>query len=144
MLFPAPRLFFEKARDANMKSVNYMAAIGRILMATLFLVSGFIHVLNLSSPADARAPIAVMTQPDYAFFIATGIEIVGGIFLALGFATRYVALVLALFILAMSIGSNFGNWDQFLKNLAIAGGLIQVWAFGSGGIAITHSRPRSA
>ena len=47
-------------------------------------------------------------------------------------------------MLTMSIGSNFGNWDQFLKNIAIAGGLIQVWAFGSGGLAITHSRPKIA
>lgn len=128
-----------------MKSVNYMAAMGRLMMAALFLVSGFIHVLHLSAPADASAPIALVTQPNYAYFIGTGIEIVGGIFLALGLGTRYVALILAIFMLAMSIGSNFGNWDQFLKNIAIAGGLIQVWAFGSGGLAITHSRqPRIA
>ncbi len=127
-----------------MKSVNYMAAIGRLMIAALFLWSGFLHVLHLSSPADASAPIALVTQPNYVYFIGTGIEIVGGIFLALGLGTRYVALILAIFMLAMSVGSNFGNSDQFLKNIAIAGGLIQIWAFGSGGLAITHSRPKIA
>ncbi|MFY9874432.1 MAG: DoxX family protein [Rhodomicrobium sp.] len=126
-----------------MTGVSYMAAIGRIMMAAIFLVSGFLHALHLSSPADVRAPIAVITTPDWAFYVATGIELFGGVFLALGLGTRYVALLLAIFMLAMSIGSDFGQFDHFLKNVAIAGGLIQVWAFGSGGLAITHSRPRA-
>ena len=126
-----------------MTGISYMAAIGRIMMAAIFLVSGFLHALHLSSPADVRAPIAVITTPDWAFYVATGIELFGGAFLALGLGTRYVALILAIFMLAMSIGSDFGQFDHFLKNLAIAGGLIQVWAFGSGGLAITHSRPRA-
>ncbi len=127
-----------------MAGVNYMAAVGRLMMAALFLASGFMHILHLASPADAHAPIAVITNPAYAFYIATAIELVGGIFLALGLGTRYVALVLAIFMLAMSIGSNFGadQFDHFMKNIAIAGGLIQVWAFGSGGLAITHSKSK--
>jgi putative oxidoreductase len=142
--FFAAALIYEDAReDATMTGVNYMAALGRIMMAAIFLVSGFLHVLNLASPADVRAPIAVVTSPDWAFYIATAIELIGGTFLALGFGTRYIALVLAIFMLAMSIGSDFGQFDHFMKNLAIAGGLIQVWAFGSGGLAITHSRPRA-
>jgi putative oxidoreductase len=130
-------------KDATMTGISYMAAIGRIMMAAIFLVSGFLHALHLSSPADVRAPIAVITTPDWAFYVATGIELFGGVFLALGLGTRYVALLLAIFMLVMSIGSDFGQFDHFLKNLAIAGGLIQVWAFGSGGLAITHSRPRA-
>lgn len=126
-----------------MTGVSYMAAIGRLMMAAIFLVSGFLHAFHLSSPADVSAPIDVVKDPAWAFYIATGIELVGGTFLALGLGTRYVALILAIFMLAMSIGPNFGEYGHFLKNLAIAGGLIQVWAFGSGGLAITHSRPRA-
>jgi putative oxidoreductase len=123
-----------------MEGIKYMAALGRIMMAAVFLISGFVHVLPAQE--TIRAPIAVITHPVYAFWIATGIEIVGGLFLALGLGTRYVALLLAIFTLAMSIGSDFANYTDFLKNLAIAGGLIQVWSFGSGGLALTHSRPR--
>jgi putative oxidoreductase len=123
-----------------MAGVSYMAALGRIMMAAVFLISGFIHILPAQDAI--RAPIAVIAQPPYAFWIATAVEILGGIFLALGLGTRYVALVLAFFTLAMSIGSDFHNYTDFLKNLAIAGGLIQVWSFGSGGLALTHSRPK--
>lgn len=126
-----------------MTGVSYMAALGRIMMAAIFIISGFMHVLHLTSPGDVHAPIALVTNPEWAYFIGTGVELLGGIFLALGFGTRYVALILAIFTLTMSIGSNFGQYDHFLKNIAIAGGLIQVWAFGSGGIAVTHSKPRT-
>jgi putative oxidoreductase len=127
-----------------MGNVSYMAALGRLLMAALFLVSGFIHVLHLASPETAEAPIKLMLEPRAAFYIATAIEILGGIFLAIGLGTRYVALVLAVFMLVMAFGGSTISWDNFshlLKNLAIAGGLIQVWSFGSGGLAVTHSNP---
>jgi putative oxidoreductase len=123
-----------------MEGIKYMAALGRILMAAVFLISGFIHILPAQE--TIRAPIAVITQPEWAFYVATGVEILGGLFLALGLATRYVALLMAIFTLAISVGPNFGNYADFLKNLAIAGGLIQIWSFGSGGLALTHSRPR--
>ncbi len=127
-----------------MSGVNYMAAVGRILMAVLFLASGVQHLFHLSSPAAANAAIDIIKSPPSAYYIAIAIEVIGGIFLALGLGTRYVALALAIFMLAMSIGSDFGTeqFNHFLKNLAIAGGLIQVWAFGSGGLALTHSRPK--
>ena len=117
-----------------MTGVNYMAALGRIMMAAIFLVSGFLHVLHLSSPADVRAPIAVITNPDWAFYIATGIELVGGTFLALGLGTRYVALVLAIFMLAMSIGSDFGQFDHFMKNIC------HCWRFDPG-LGVWLGRP---
>jgi putative oxidoreductase len=49
------------------------------------------------------------------------------------------------FTLAAAIGfhTNFSDQNQvihFMKNLAIAGGLLQVVAFGSGGFAISHRR----
>ena len=50
-----------------MTGVSYMAAVGQIMMPAIFLVSGFLHVLHLSSPADVRAPIAVVTNPEWAF-----------------------------------------------------------------------------
>ena len=44
----------------------------------------------------------------------------------------------------MRIGSDFGQFDHFMKNLAIDCGLIQVWAFDLGSLAsdvLRWSRP---
>ncbi len=76
-------------------------------------------------------------------------ELIGGTFLVLGLATRFAAVVLAVFTLAAAVffHTNFTDQNQFIhfmKNLAIAGGLLQAVAFGSGGLAITHRRRGTA
>ncbi|MBT3070422.1 DoxX family protein [Rhodomicrobium sp. Az07] len=129
-----------------MTSINYMAAIGRIMMALIFIAYGFFHLLQKDETIAKFASIS-MIEPTAVYYIATSIEIFGGIFLALGLGTRYVALILAFYILVAAIGfhSNLGDSNQlqhFMKNIALAGGLIQVFAFGSGGFALTHSRPK--
>ena len=60
------------------------------------------------------------------------------------FATRGAALVLAGFSVAAAITfhNNFGDPNQivhFMKNIAIAGGMLQVVAFGPGGFALGNN-----
>ncbi|MGO8778390.1 MAG: DoxX family protein [Rhodomicrobium sp.] len=130
-----------------MRSVNFTAAIGRYLIAAIFLVSG-IH--KLITPTETQAYIAAAGLPPVpAFWAAAAVEVIGGAFLALGIATRFAALFLAAFTLlaAAFFHSNFtdpNQFNHFMKNLAIAGGLLQVVAFGSGGLAITRSKPKLA
>ncbi len=126
-----------------MKSVNFLATIGRILLAAIFLASG-IH--KLLTPTETQAYIAAAGLPPVpAFWTAAAVEVIGGTFLLLGVATRFAALVLAAFTIAAAafFHANFtdpNQFNHFMKNLAIAGGLLQVTAFGSGGLAITHSK----
>ncbi len=127
-----------------MASVNYIAALGRLMMAAIFLASGFNKLLT---PEQTQTYFTAlhMPQPVAVYWIATAVEVIGGVCLALGLATRYAALALAVFTLAAAAAahSNFSDQNQFIhfmKNLAIAGGLLQVFAFGSGGLAITHRR----
>ncbi|MFT4080812.1 DoxX family protein [Rhodomicrobium lacus] len=129
-----------------MTSINYMAAIGRIMMALIFIAYGFFHLLT-KDETIARFASINMIEPATVYYLATSVEIFGGIFLALGLGTRYVALILAIYTLVAAIGfhSNLADANQlqhFMKNIALAGGLIQVFAFGSGGFALTHRRPR--
>jgi putative oxidoreductase len=127
-----------------MTSINYVAAIGRLMMAAIFLSSGFRKLLT---PDQTQAFLTSlhMPQPVAAYWIATAVELIGGVCLVLGLGTRYAALALAIFTLAAGIAvhSNFSDQNQFIhfmKNIAIAGGLLQVFAFGSGGLAILRSR----
>jgi len=65
--------------------------------------------------------------------------------LILGYRVRPVALALAVFSLATaaSFHGNFADQNQmihFLKNVMMAGGLLQIVAFGAGAISIEEWR----
>ena len=74
--------------------------------------------------------------PPLAYAVAVAVELGGGLLLIAGFQTRIVAIALAVFSLATAVSfhSNFADQNQmihFLKNVMMAGGLLQVVAFGA-------------
>ncbi|WP_457106883.1 DoxX family protein [Methylobacterium sp. P5_C11] len=120
---------------------------GRILMSAIFLVSG---AGKLAAPAATLATIeaAHLPLPPVAYAAATTVEVVGGLLLVAGYRTRLVALALALFAVATAVTFHAALGDQnqmfhFLKNLAMAGGLLQVAAFGAGPISFDARRGRA-
>ena len=125
----------------NTRSVNlYVPALGRLLMATIFLMSG---LSKLADPAGTIAYIrgAGAPLPTVAYGGALTVELAGGILLVLGYQTRAVAAVMAGFSVAAAVlfHSNVGDLNQmihFTKNVAIAGGFLQVIAFGAGGLSL--------
>jgi uncharacterized membrane protein YphA (DoxX/SURF4 family) len=71
----------------------------------------------------------------------------GGLLLVSGFWTRGAATALALFSLAtaLTFHSNFADQNQmihFLKNVMMAGGLLQIVAFGAGALSIDNLRAK--
>jgi putative oxidoreductase len=81
--------------------------------------------------------------PPLAFAVAVAVELGGGLLLIAGFRVRPIAIALALFSLATAVSfhSNFADQNQmihFLKNVMMAGGLLQIAAFGAGEIRIDN------
>jgi putative oxidoreductase len=77
--------------------------------------------------------------------VAVAVELGGGLLLVLGYRVRPVALGLALFSLATAVSfhGDFADQNQmihFLKNVMMAGGLLQIAAFGAGVISIDNRR----
>lgn len=115
---------------------KFLPAIGRVLIAVIFLMSGF---GKIAAPGAMMGYIASagLPVPVLALIVAIIVEVGGGILLVLGYQTRIVALILAAFTIVTALGfhSNFADQNQmihFLKNVSIAGGLLQVAAFGAG------------
>jgi len=115
---------------------TYTPTIGRVLLAAIFLISGAGKLLN---PAGTIGYISAvgLPLPEVGLVIAIVVEIVGGVLLIAGYRTRFVALTLAVFTIVAGIlfHNHFADQNQlihFLKNLAIAGGLLEVAAFGAG------------
>jgi putative oxidoreductase len=87
--------------------------------------------------------------PPMGFAVAVAIELGGGLLLIAGYRARYVAAALALFSLAtaLSFHSNFADQNQmihFLKNVMIAGGLLQIAAYGAGALSFDKRRQNAA
>jgi putative oxidoreductase len=117
-----------------------LALIGRILLAITFIMSG---LGKLGAPGATQGYIAAMGMPAplLAYIGAVAIEVGGGALLLVGYRSKLVAIALAVFcvITALVFHHALGDQNQmihFFKNLAMAGGLLQVAAFGPGSIGL--------
>ncbi|WP_373454500.1 DoxX family protein [Bordetella genomosp. 9] len=116
------------------------ALISRVLLAALFLIAG---IGKLAAPAGTIAYItaAGLPLPTIAYAVALLVELGGGVLLIVGYRTRLVAAVMAVFtvVTALAFHSAWGDANQqvnFLKNLAIAGGLLQLVLNGAGAYSL--------
>jgi putative oxidoreductase len=119
-------------------------ALGRLMISAIFILSG---LSKLAAPAATIGYIqsAGLPLPAVAFGLSAFVELVGGTTLLLGYRTRLVAGVMVLFALATAVffHHNFADQNQFIhffKNIAIAGGLLNVVAFGGGRISLDGRR----
>jgi putative oxidoreductase len=129
-----------------LKTPSITPAFGRLLMSIIFILSG---VGKLAAPAATIGFIASTGLPlaTLGYAAAVIVELGGGLLLLAGYQTRLVALVLAGFsvVTALVFHHAFGDQNQmihFLKNVAMAGGLLQVAAFGAGAFSIDARSPK--
>ena len=127
---------------------TFLPHAGRILMAAIFVMSGIGKIAN---PAGSLGYINAMGLPfpELALAGAIGIEVVGGLLLIAGLYTRPVALALAAFSIVTGLVFHSAIADQnqmihLMKNLAMAGGLLQIAAFGAGSLSLDARRGASA
>lgn len=121
------------------------ALVGRALIASLFVVSAF---GKMAAPDATRGYIAAFGLPlPGAVYVGTiGFELAASLLLLLGWHTRVAAALLLAFTLATAFifHTQFGNQNElvhFLKNLAIAGGLLHVVLHGGGSWSLDSQEP---
>jgi putative oxidoreductase len=124
------------------------ALIGRILIAVIFIFSGLGKVATPDATIGYVTAVGV-PAPLLGYIAATVLELAGGVLLVVGYQTRLIALLLAAYsiITALIFHHAFGDQNQmfhFLKNVAMAGGLIQVVAFGAGAYSFDNRRLTSS
>jgi len=107
---------------------------GRILLASLFLISGVGKISAYSATAGFMASAGV---PGALLPVVIAVEVLGAAAIIVGWQTRIVAFLLAGFSLlsALIFHNDFANQIQmvmFLKNVSIAGGLLLLVAHGAG------------
>jgi putative oxidoreductase len=132
----------------NQTHTHYLPAFGRLLLATIFLISG---LGKLAAPAATIGYIGSTGAPFpvVGYAIAVAVEVGGGLLILLGYKARAVATVMAVFAVATAFMFHhaFGDQNQmihFLKNIAIAGGFLQIAAFGAGSFSLDARATNSA
>lgn len=124
--------------NQNLSGIASLA--GRILLSAIFILSGFAK-LGAPGPTQAHIAAAGLPLPVIAYVGAVLVELGGGILLAVGYKARLMALTLGVFsiLAACLFHGNLGDQNQFIhfmKNVGLAGGMLYVFAFGSGPLSI--------
>ena len=116
--------------------VNLVALVGRVMLSALFLYDG---VSKAMAPNAALAVFAKqgIPNPPLAYAATLGVELLAGILLLLGWKTRGAAIVLALWCVATAVLMHYHPADRtqmvlFLQYICMAGGFLQLVAFGPG------------
>jgi putative oxidoreductase len=128
---------------------DLMALIGRVLIAYFFVPSGWDKLMHFAGTAAYIAKEGV-PLPEVCAAIAIAAELGLGLLVLVGLQARLAALGMAIFTIVISpIFHNFWAAEQaevymqklnFDKNMAIAGGLLAIAAFGAGRLSLDGRR----
>lgn len=127
----------------------YGPLVGRVLLALIFIIAGFGKITGFDGTVGyMQAYNMPMTQ--VLAVIAIIIELAGGIMIAVGWKARWAAAALFIFVLVASFVFH-AFWAvpadqaqlqniQFMKNLAIMGGMLYIIVYGSGPLSVDKNR----
>jgi len=138
-------------------SQNAVILIGRILLALMFLTSGFPKLVDPAGTAGMIAGAGLPAATALAY-LAGIFELVTGLFILVGFQTKITAYLLAVFCVFTALVFHSGainvpdfpeganglltvfNGLMMWKNITIAGGFLILAAFGPGLLSVDARR----
>jgi putative oxidoreductase len=130
---------------------SQMLLVGRILLATVFLVAGIRKALAFAGSVGYLTKLG-FPAPEVMTVIAIIVEVGGGALLLLGWQARRMAWLMIVFVaVATAMAHRFWEFEaaqyanqmnHFLKNAAIIGGMLYIAVFGPGALSV-DGRARS-
>jgi putative oxidoreductase len=128
---------------------NWTALIGRVLLAAMFIISGWGKITGFSGTAGYIASKG-LPAPEVLAAIAVAIDLGAGLAIALGWKTRWAAAVMVVFLVvitpifhafwAVPPDEVMAQNINFMKNLSILGGMLVLLAWGPGRYSIDEGR----
>ena len=119
---------------------NLTMLLARVLLSAIFLQGGLHKLLSYSAMLPYFAKLG-LPLPPAAWAVAVAVDLGGGLLILAGYRTRLVAPLMAAFCVATAFIAHYhpgdtGQMVHFMKNLAMAGGFLQLAATGPGKLAI--------
>jgi putative oxidoreductase len=142
----SPRMF--AATDAlATRSTDAVLLVVRILIGWLFLTNGWGKVLNLQGFVGYLTNLHV-PNPGFWAWPAMAAELLIGIALILGIATRYMSLFSFVYLIITIVLAHryweypaaqmTNQYNHFCKNLAIMGGALALYLAGAGRFSLDN------
>lgn len=121
------------------------ALVARVLLAAIFILGGWGKISDFQGTVGYIAS-ASMPFPPLMAAGAIAVELIGGLLLLFGYRARWAAMAIFLFMIPTTLIFHafwsvpaeqvMSERNDFFKNVAIMGGLLMVWAFGPGRLAV--------
>ena len=120
------------------------APIGRLFLSMIFIFSGFTKITGY---AATQGYMESMSVPGMLLPLVIAVELFGGLAIFFGFKARFVAILLVGFnIISALLFHQFwideSQTNPFMKNIAMAGGFLMIFAHGAGAYSIDNSNHR--
>ncbi|MGP5133349.1 DoxX family protein [Psychrobacter cibarius] len=120
------------------------APIGRLFLSMIFIFSGFTKITGYVA---TQGYMEAMGVPGMLLPLVIAVELLGGIAILLGFKARLVAILMASFsvvsaLLFHQFWIDESQMNPFMKNIAMAGGFLMIFAHGAGAYSIDNNNHR--
>jgi len=126
---------------ANPAIADTAALLGRILLAAIFIKSGWGKIGGFEQTAAMMASKGLPVA-EVLLVVTIAVELAAGILLVIGYKARWAALAIALWLVPVTFAFHqfwgipadqvMNQTNHFFKNVAIFGGMLMVFAFGPG------------
>lgn len=126
------------------QGTRYLPFIGRLLIGGIFVMSGFSKITAYAATTAMISAVGLPLAP-LGWLVALVVEIGVGLLLIVGFRAREASAVLAIWCVVTAVFFHRDFADQnmmihFLKNIMLAGGLLQIVHFGAGALSLDQRR----
>jgi len=110
--------------------------LARVFMSSLFILYGYFKITAFAGTTGYMAGKG-LPIPSLMAAIAVAVELGGGLLILIGYQTRLVALILAIYVVLSALIAHRalgdpGQLNHFFKNMAITGGFLALMASGAG------------
>jgi putative oxidoreductase len=119
---------------------NILQLIGRIMLASIFVIAG---LGKIADPTGTTAYMQSVGLPGILLWPTIALEVLGGLAIMVGYQVTYAAFALSGFsvLAALLFHTHFSDQMQmilFMKNIAMAGGLLLLSVGGTTGFSIDN------
>jgi putative oxidoreductase len=131
-------------------ALRWLAPVGRLLFAAIFILSvpGHFSAKEIAAAGAAGVPV-----PELAVPVSGIIALVGGLSVLLGYRTRIGALLIAIFLIPVTLmmhrfwaapaAEAQMQMAHFMKNVALLGTTCLIGYFGAGPISLDERQART-